>query len=626
MASPEENMYQEAMAAVQAGDSARARDLFTRLLKLNQNNADYWLWMSAMVETARERNYCLGEVLRRDPANAAARRGLQIAGQAAPDASQVLPQRFQRRNWEAAFFGSENPQGAMAARNLRLTLGVAGALVLVLIVIVAGIWTARRPKYGVVYSTQDVSFHPSATYLPTASPVVRSPTPTFTGPTPLWMQMQETYTPTPLYVGTPHPQSEAYRIGIRAYGRSDWPGLEKYMQQVITVQPDSPDVFYYMGEANRFQEKYPAALGYYNQAIGLNPDFAPAYLGRARVRLAMDPTAREQPLADLQLALQNDPDLAEANLELARLDIADRHYEEALLQLDLAAKTLPASPLEALYRGTVYLKMDKPQEALEQAQRANSLDFTLLPAYRLLGEAFLANQQGRDALKPLKVYTTYVSDDGSAYVLLAQAYDAQEDLEGALAAYQRALTLDPRLIEIYRSRAELFVRRKMYDQAVSDFQKALRFDKTNYAVLLELGQVYFQQEIFRNAYVQFETAFGVAQEGREKAEALYWRARSLEAIDEINAAVKDYKSLATLESGTAEPEWISFAATKLVSLATFTPLPRPTDTRVPTKTATVPSPTLTPSRTPTQTQTATFTRTVTSTRTATRLASTTPKP
>jgi hypothetical protein len=57
--------------------------------------------------------------------------------------------------------------------------------------------------------------------IPTMTPLVRSPTPTFIGPTPLWMLMEATYTPTPLYVNTPHPISEAYRIGIRAYQRGD---------------------------------------------------------------------------------------------------------------------------------------------------------------------------------------------------------------------------------------------------------------------------------------------------------------------------------------------------------------------------------------------------------------------
>ena len=48
-------MFQEALAAIQEGDRARARDLLTRLLKMDQDHADYWLWMSALVETARER-------------------------------------------------------------------------------------------------------------------------------------------------------------------------------------------------------------------------------------------------------------------------------------------------------------------------------------------------------------------------------------------------------------------------------------------------------------------------------------------------------------------------------------------------------------------------------------------
>ncbi|HMN59368.1 MAG TPA: hypothetical protein PJ988_03340, partial [Anaerolinea sp.] len=88
------------MLAVPAGDRGRARDLFTRLLTINQGNAEYWLWMSAMVDSAQERSYCLNEVLRRDPENAAARRGLLLLGQAQPDEKQVIPLRAQRRNWQ----------------------------------------------------------------------------------------------------------------------------------------------------------------------------------------------------------------------------------------------------------------------------------------------------------------------------------------------------------------------------------------------------------------------------------------------------------------------------------------------------------------------------------------------
>ena len=292
MANPEEGMFLEAMAAIQEGDRARARDLLTRLLKVDPNQAEYWLWMSALVETPRERSYCLNEVIRIDPNNPAARRGMMIAGTADPDEKNIVPRKLQQRNWETALLGAEKPEKALAASSLRLTLGLAAGLIVLVVLAVVGILSARAPKYGIVYITEDLSARPSVTFLPTSSAVVRSPTPTFIGPTPLWMMMNATYTPTALYVNTPHPVSEAYRIAMRSYSRDDWAGMEKYMLQVITVQPDAADVDYYIGEANRFQKNYTAAASFYNRAIAADPNFAPAYLGRARAKLALDPTAR----------------------------------------------------------------------------------------------------------------------------------------------------------------------------------------------------------------------------------------------------------------------------------------------------------------------------------------------
>ena len=52
---PEERLYQEGLEAIKQRDFPKARDLFTRLLKLNRQNPDYWIGMSAAVETTKER-------------------------------------------------------------------------------------------------------------------------------------------------------------------------------------------------------------------------------------------------------------------------------------------------------------------------------------------------------------------------------------------------------------------------------------------------------------------------------------------------------------------------------------------------------------------------------------------
>ncbi len=76
----QDTMLQDAVDALREGDKAHARDVLTRLLKTDQNNPTYWVWMSATVETNRERIYCLQTALKFDPENASAKHGPHFAG------------------------------------------------------------------------------------------------------------------------------------------------------------------------------------------------------------------------------------------------------------------------------------------------------------------------------------------------------------------------------------------------------------------------------------------------------------------------------------------------------------------------------------------------------------------
>ena len=62
------------------GDAADGKGDPDRLLKTDQSNASYWIWMSAAVDTTKERIYCLETALRLDPQNAIAKRGLVLLG------------------------------------------------------------------------------------------------------------------------------------------------------------------------------------------------------------------------------------------------------------------------------------------------------------------------------------------------------------------------------------------------------------------------------------------------------------------------------------------------------------------------------------------------------------------
>lgn len=65
----EDTMLTSAIEAIRQGEKAKAKDLLTRLIKADQRNANYWVWMSAAVETKKERIYALKTAFRADRSN-----------------------------------------------------------------------------------------------------------------------------------------------------------------------------------------------------------------------------------------------------------------------------------------------------------------------------------------------------------------------------------------------------------------------------------------------------------------------------------------------------------------------------------------------------------------------------
>ncbi len=334
-------MLQEAIDALSEGQRVRARDLLTRLLRTDQNNPTYWIWMSSLVDTYKERIYCLESALRLDPMNTTAMRGLVLIGARKPQAD-VLPTPLVRRKW---WSGSDEELNAPRSRIAKIIshpafkvlsfVGVGLVMVALIGVGIYGFRNAARQRSGIVRVTLPAwTAHPASstpTLIPTITLVVRSPTPTFIGPTPLWMFLKATYTPMPAYVSTPHAVSEAYSAGMRALRRGDFTSMLNFMQQASQADPNAPDLYYYIGEAYRLLEDNVNALKGYEQAIKVDANFAPGYLGRALISEVTN--SKDDIEADFKQAIQLDPNIADAYVAYAGYLIQHNGAQTALDQL-----------------------------------------------------------------------------------------------------------------------------------------------------------------------------------------------------------------------------------------------------------------------------------------------------
>ena len=625
----QDHMLKEAIEAVREGHKVRARDLLTRLLRADQTNQTYWLWMSSVVETPREQVYCLQNVLRLDPHNEAARRGLILIGAISAD-KDMRPKPLVRRNWQVAV-REEPPQGIKALwANPVARITFFGTLALVVIgLILAGIFgLGEKPTAVAARPSKTKGPPPTFTSTPTYIGGTRAankvtPTPPLAGPLPLWMLLEATYTPTPVYVNTPHPISEDYRIGQRAFGRGEWGLALRHFRNASQVQPEAADIQYLIGESQRMLGDYRAAINSYDMALSLNRNFAPAYLGRALASQAIDPEAEVG--EDLVKAVEFDPYFGLARLERAAYSMENGDFEAAQKDLEVAKQLMADSPLLAYYLAEVALQSGDRVAALEYARQAYDMDRTMLPVYRLLGELALSNSEFDTAKEVLEIYTQYAEDDARGWMALGQAYmeytgpeqaysdlvqlGSERDVEAAMQAFERAIELDKTLPGVYLYRAVAHLANDEGQEAVNDLMMARRLDTNSFAVNLGLGRALLAAERLEDAQAQIDSSEKLAEDDTELAAVLYWRAVAIEADGRARFAAPVWEAMLDLAEESVPLEWRQVA---MAHIAALTPTPTITITPKPSRT---PSPTLTFTSTlkPTRTETAKPTSKVTPT-------------
>lgn len=594
----EENPLKPVLAAIEKGEETRAREILAELIKKEPNNPQYYMWMSTLAETKRERVASLKEALRLDPNNPTIRRGLVLMGELKGETKIPSVSMKGKRDWEKELrremVAAKPAQVKKTGPNttLRIILASISLFVLLGIALTYFFWpkhSAASPYgYRIMGATATASLMPATDTPQATREEYQAPTPTLPEQTPLWMYLESTYTPTPLVVYTPHAEFEAFTLGMTAYQNNDWSKAIEYFQQVVDTQPDSqiPDILYYQAESYRNLGQTKPALDLYNQIIRDHKDFAPAYLGRGLIRRVQAPNDYNTVITELKEAIRLDPSLLQAYVEAANTYLSVDLANKAKPFTDQAISLAPESPIPYYQRAQVELSQGDLKSALSDATKSNQMDITYLPAYRLLGEINQKMGDPEDSVKPLEMYTQYVQTEYRPYIWLGIAYAARGNYQDAVNAYTKALSLEPALYEANLGRAQAYFALNQWDLAKTDFDTANRIQPKTFEGHLGLAKTLFAQERFADAYTEINITDAYDVTPEQKAQVFYLRALALEKLSHPDTAAKDWVALIALPKDAVPSEWIEEAYQHLAAMgvdsATITPGVTRTATRTPT--------------------------------------------
>lgn len=259
-----------------------------------------------------------------------------------------------------------------------------------------------------------------------------------------------------------------YQRGLQLASAGNAEGATQAFQAALSADRNAFKAAYNLGVLADRDGQAGRAMQYYQQALGVQPDYERAIEGIARIHLrrgnASEAVSFVQPLAEEW----------QRNLHI-----------QAIL-------------------GDVLVHANRPEEAIAAARRALRRDERFVPAMVVLVKANLQLERRELAESILNQALETSDQNAELHYLRGRMHQEDGQLAPALESYRRAIELEPGYTEARMALGLQQLAAGNYAQALSQFQTAARLAPTLTAVRLALGDAYRATKAWTQAKAEFD--------------------------------------------------------------------------------------------------------------------------
>src|SRR5207249_5292870 len=131
--------------------------------------------------------------------------------------------------------------------------------------------------------------------------------------------------------------------------------------------------------------------------------------------------------------------------ELIELDLLDKHFDAARQRIRSQFQKTPDAPAAHFFEGKILIGEKKWDSAEAELQKTLQLDPNFSSAYDLLVQTYIATNKLSEAASQLQAETSK-NPNASALLTLALLYERMENFPQARDAYEKVLSINPKLI------------------------------------------------------------------------------------------------------------------------------------------------------------------------------------
>lgn len=211
---------------------------------------------------------------------------------------------------------------------------------------------------------------------------------------------------------------------------------------VLTTFQKTKEEWLAIGNGLYDARDYEEALLAYERAIVIDPNYAPAYIGKG-------------------IALRN-----------------LKRYDEAILAYDRAMQLAPTDPTAYNNKSLTLNDLGRFRESLIFSQRALELQADYPAAYFNMGYALGELQRYEEEIAAYDRTIELAPNYAPAYNAKGVALNALKRYDEALVAFEKALTLDPQMAVAYANKGYTLNQMQRPAEALSAYQRALMLNPT----------------------------------------------------------------------------------------------------------------------------------------------------
>ncbi|XP_064316395.1 tetratricopeptide repeat protein 6 isoform X2 [Phalacrocorax carbo] len=252
--------------------------------------------------------------------------------------------------------------------------------------------------------------------------------------------------------------------------------------------------------------------------------------------------------ANLQIELADS--IQPVLLEGATVSIGDLEDEVKRLS-ELIAKEKHPSAFHYCRRGAIQRKLGKLKSAMDDLEKAISLEPLLLNAYWHRHLIYLFQDRISAALVDLNFITKWSKNKADAYLSMAEIYRKQGDNTLAIISYSSAIKCRPTDDDIYFRRAELYSEENQLLLAMDDYAKCFQYNPKRTDALMKRGIHFFDHSVLTTAIQDFTA---VIKEDPSNAQARLYRGRAYAKQQQYRNALQDLAAAVHLDPSC----WLAF--------------------------------------------------------------------